>query len=125
MSCDTIEDKKHIDLSAEPLMLVCAAGLDEGNLSDTVKEVAIFKAHESVPIVVASNGAELFEPYPKAVVQVPDVSPHLSPILTTIVGHLFGYHAACAIDHQSLMLRKVRSSLLQTLPTIDDPEDEA
>ncbi len=120
MSCDTIEDKKHIDLSAEPLMLVCATGLDEANLSDTVKEVAIFKAHESLPIVIASNGAERFEPYATAVIQVPEVSPHLSPILTTIVGHLFGYHAACAIDHQSLMLRKVRSSLLNTLSTIDD-----
>ncbi len=120
MSCDTIEDKKHIDLSAEPLMLVCAAGLDEANLSDTVKEVAIFKAHESLPIVIASNGAERFEPYATAVVKVPEVSPHLSPILTTIVGHLFGYHAACAIENQSVVLRHVRHSLLQALPTIDN-----
>lgn len=125
MSCDTIEDKKHIDLSAEPLMLVCAAGLDEANLSDSVKEVAIFKAHESLPIVIASNGAERFEPYATAVVKVPEVSPHLSPVLTTIVGHLFGYHAACAIENQSVALRKVRSSLLQALPTIDNQAEGA
>ena len=27
MACDSTEDKKHIDLSSEPLILVCAAGL--------------------------------------------------------------------------------------------------
>ena len=27
IACDVTEDKKHIDLSAEPLILVCAAGL--------------------------------------------------------------------------------------------------
>ena len=28
IACDATEDKKHIDLSAEPMILVCAAGLD-------------------------------------------------------------------------------------------------
>ncbi len=27
IACDATEDKKHIDLSSEPLILVCAAGL--------------------------------------------------------------------------------------------------
>ena len=27
IACDVTEDKKHIDLSSEPLILVCAAGL--------------------------------------------------------------------------------------------------
>lgn len=124
MSCDTIEDKKHIDLSAEPLMLVCAAGLDEANLSDTVKEVAIFKAHSSTPIVIASRGADRFAPYAAAVFEVPDLSPHLSPILTTMIGHLFGYHAACAIDQQGIKLRRVRQELLQLLPSEDAPDRE-
>jgi glucosamine--fructose-6-phosphate aminotransferase (isomerizing) len=119
MSCDTIEDKKHIDLSAEPLMLVCAAGLDDANLSDTVKEVAIFKAHSSIPIVIASRGAERFKPYAAAVFEVPDTSSHLSPVLTTMVGHLFGYHAACAIDEQSHPMRRVRGELL---PLLSDSE---
>jgi glucosamine--fructose-6-phosphate aminotransferase (isomerizing) len=115
ISCDTTEDKKHIDLSAEPLMLVCAAALDDTNLGDIIKEVAIFKAHRSLPIVIANNGAKRFEPYATAVVELPDISPHLSPILTTIVGHLFGYYAACAIEQQALALRKIRSSLLNWL----------
>lgn len=127
MSCDTIEDKKHIDLSAEPLMLVCAAGLDEANLSDTVKEVAIFKAHDSIPIVIASRGADRFKPYAASVFEVPDISPHLSPILTTMIGHLFGYHAARAIDDQSLKMRRVRGELLKHLSASEDNQsvDEA
>ncbi len=123
MSCDYIEDKKHIDLSAEPLMLVCAAGLDESNLSDSVKEVAIFKAHNSIPIVIASRGADRFEPYAAAVFEVPDAPPQLSPILTTIVGHLFGYYAAGAIDSKSMYLRTIRSTLLENMDALEnDPE---
>ncbi|MEA2844531.1 MAG: hypothetical protein QOJ69_2202, partial [Actinomycetota bacterium] len=39
IACDTTEDKKHIDLSSEPLILVCAAGLTGGNADDVAKEV--------------------------------------------------------------------------------------
>lgn len=123
MSCDTIEDKKHIDLSAEPLMIVCAAGLDDANLSDTVKEVAIFKAHDSIPIVIASRGAKDFEPYAAAIFEIPDVSPHLTPILTTIVGHLFGYHAACAIDDKAFHLRSARKQLGSALEEFEQNND--
>ena len=119
MSCDFIEDKKHIDLSAEPLMLISAAGLDEANLSDSVKEVAIFKAHSSIPIVITDRGADRFEPYASAVFAVPPVPSHLSPVLVTIIGHLFGYYAARAIDDQSMMLRRVRSTLLSDLPALE------
>jgi glucosamine--fructose-6-phosphate aminotransferase (isomerizing) len=119
MSCDFIEDKKHIDLSSEPLMLVCASGLNEANLSDSVKEVAIFKAHSSIPIVVASRGADRFRPYAAAVFEVPDVPEHLSPVMNTIIGHLFGYHAARAIDDQAVALRRVRQTLLELMPQLE------
>src|SRR3712207_9089388 len=33
-ACDATEDKKHIDLSSEPLIVVCAAGLDGSNRSE-------------------------------------------------------------------------------------------
>ncbi len=123
ISCDYIEDKKHIDLSAEPLMLIPALGLDEANLSDSVKEVAIFKAHQSIPLVIASHGADRFQHYADAVFVVPSTVSHLSPILATIVGHLFGYHAACAIDDLSQFLRQMRSKLLAALPTLEtEPE---
>ncbi|MDQ3353378.1 MAG: SIS domain-containing protein, partial [Actinomycetota bacterium] len=45
IACDATEDKKHIDLSSEPLVLVCAAGLDGPNADDVAKEVAIYRAH--------------------------------------------------------------------------------
>ena len=52
IATDYIEDKKHIDLSSEPLTLVCTAGLPAMALRDSVKEVAIFRSHKSIPIVI-------------------------------------------------------------------------
>src|SRR6266542_3857958 len=56
IACDATEDKKHIDLSSEPLTLVCAAGISGGPATDVAKEVAIFRAHAGVPIVIATQG---------------------------------------------------------------------
>ena len=56
IACDATEDKKHIDLSSEPLILVCAAGLDGPNADDVAKEVAIYRAHKAAPIVIATEG---------------------------------------------------------------------
>ncbi|NNE97195.1 MAG: SIS domain-containing protein, partial [Acidimicrobiales bacterium] len=39
IACDITEDKKHIDLSSEPLIFVCAAGLQGSNADDVAKEV--------------------------------------------------------------------------------------
>ena len=60
IACDVTEDKKHIDLSSEPLILVCAAGLVGGTADDVAKEVAIYKAHKATPIVIATEGDERF-----------------------------------------------------------------
>jgi hypothetical protein len=54
IACDATEDKKHIDLSSEPMILVCAAGLTGSTADDVAKEVAIYKAHKAVPIVIAT-----------------------------------------------------------------------
>ena len=56
IACDVTEDKKHIDLSSEPLILVCAAGLAGSTADDVGKEVAIFRAHKATPIVIADDG---------------------------------------------------------------------
>ena len=56
IACDIIEDKKHIDLSSEPLILVCAAGLAGSTADDVGKEIAIFRAHKATPIVIADDG---------------------------------------------------------------------
>ena len=60
IACDVTEDKKHIDLSSEPLILVCAAGLVGGTADDVAKEVAIYKAHKATPIVIATEADERF-----------------------------------------------------------------
>lgn len=109
IACDYTEDKKHIDLSSEPLILVCAAGLGASNMQDVVKEVAIFKAHKAKPLVITTEGETRFDPYAAGVIQVPRGAGPLSFILTTVVGHLWGYYAARALDAQAQNLRKLRA----------------
>jgi glucosamine--fructose-6-phosphate aminotransferase (isomerizing) len=109
MACDTTEDKKHIDLSSEPLILVCAAGLVGSTADDVAKEVAIFKAHKATPIVVANDGETRYDA--AATLEVPAVDPALGFILSAMVGHLFGYEAALAIDASARPLREARETV--------------
>ncbi|HEU4841113.1 MAG TPA: SIS domain-containing protein, partial [Ilumatobacteraceae bacterium] len=105
IACDVIEDKKHIDLSSEPLILVCAAGLAGSTADDVGKEVAIFRAHKATPIVIADDGDERFAG--ATVIPVPTVDPALGFVLSAMTGHLFGYEAALAIDTTARPLRTV------------------
>ncbi len=106
IACDVTEDKKHIDLSAEPMIIVCAAGLTGSTADDVGKEVAIFRAHKATPIVIADDGDAR---YPAAAqISVPPVDPALGFVLSAMAGHLFGYEAALAIDSSALPLREAR-----------------
>ena len=107
IACDITEDKKHIDLSCEPLIFVCAAGLSGGTASDVAKEIEIYRAHKALPIVVATAGEERFGAA-AAVIEVPAVDPRLAFVLSVMVGHLFGYEAALAIDALARPLRQTR-----------------
>jgi glucosamine--fructose-6-phosphate aminotransferase (isomerizing) len=107
---DATEDKKHIDLSAEPLVIVCAAGLDGATADDVGKEVAIFRAHKAAPIVIATDGEERFAAA-LAVISVPEVHPSLAFVLSAMAGHLFGYEAALAIDAHARPLRQARGAI--------------
>ncbi len=117
IACDATEDKKHIDLSSEPLILVCAAGLFGSTADDVAKEVAIFRAHKAAPIVICSEGAR-----PPAaalhVVTVPGTDPRLAFVLSAMVGHVFGYEAALAIDAQARPLREARA-IIERAATAD------
>jgi glucosamine--fructose-6-phosphate aminotransferase (isomerizing) len=106
---DVTEDKKHIDLSSEPLVIVCAAGLSGSNADDVGKEVAIYRAHRAAPIVIAEDGTR----YPAALetIAVPHVHPDLDFVLATVAGHLFGYEAALAIDASGRPLREARAAV--------------
>jgi glucosamine--fructose-6-phosphate aminotransferase (isomerizing) len=108
IACDITEDKKHIDLSCEPMILVCAAGLHGSNADDVAKEVAIYRAHKAAPIVIADDDETRFATASAETISVPVVHPNLSFVLCALAGHLFGYEAALAIDASARPLRSAR-----------------
>jgi len=89
---------------------VCAAGLEGSNADDVAKEVAIYRAHKAAPVVIASAGDERFSSALHALL-VPRTHPALAFVLSAMVGHLFGYEAALAIDAQALPLREARAAI--------------
>lgn len=111
ISADVVENKKHIDLSAEPLILVCASGSPEKVIGDIAKDVAIFKAHKAAVVVFADEGERRFDGVADAVIRIPRAPLPISVILNTVAGHLFGYYAACSIDADALFLRAFKSRL--------------
>jgi glucosamine--fructose-6-phosphate aminotransferase (isomerizing) len=121
ISSDYVEDKKHIDLSSEPLIFVCAAGTRGTVIGDIVKDTAIFQAHKATPVVIADEGENRFDPYAADVFHVPVVSEHLAPIVNTLVGHIWGYYAALAINEGSRFLYRFREDIQNT---IDDYAEE-
>ncbi|MFO1053749.1 MAG: SIS domain-containing protein [Planctomycetota bacterium] len=110
IACDATEDKKHIDLSSEPMILVCAAGLTGSTADDVAKEVAIYRAHKALPIVIADDGEDRFQAA-HHVLRVPRVHPSLAFVLSTVVGHLFGYECALSIDMLARSLREARAAI--------------
>jgi len=111
ISSDFVEDKKHIDLSSEPLIIVCAAGTRATVIGDIIKDTAIFRAHKAVPIVIADEDETRFAPYAADVFHVPRISEHLAPILNTLVGHVWGYYAALTINEGSRFLYTFREEV--------------
>jgi glucosamine--fructose-6-phosphate aminotransferase (isomerizing) len=122
IACDTTEDKKHIDLSSEPLILVCAAGLDGANADDVGKEVAIYRAHKAAPVVIATDGGQTFEASLQTI-SVPRTDPRLAFVLSAMAGHLFGYEAALAIDGQARVLREGRAAIEAAVAAGFDSDD--
>ena len=76
ISSDIAEDKKHIDLCTEPLILVCAVGLEGSNADDVAKEVAYHRAHRAAPIVITTRGDDRFSSAVE-IIEVPPVHPDL------------------------------------------------
>ncbi len=111
ISSDIIEDKKHIDLSSEPLILVMAAGSPEIVLEDIVKDTAIFKAHAARVVVIADEGEFRFDKVADEVIQVPRAPFPLSVILNTLAGHIWGYYAASSLDEQAEIFKQFRTNL--------------
>jgi glucosamine--fructose-6-phosphate aminotransferase (isomerizing) len=110
ISSDIAEDKKHIDLCTEPLILVCAVGLQGSNADDTAKEVAYHRAHRAAPIVITTAGEDRFSSALETI-YLPPVDPALGFVLSTMAGHLFGYEAALAIDASARPMREARAAI--------------
>ena len=119
IACDTTEDKKHIDLSSEPLILVCAAGLFDSTVDDVAKEVAIFRAHKAAPIVITSGTEARFDAAAEVITTPTTASPELAFVLATMVGHLFGYESALAIDELAQPLRETRAAIEAEVAAIE------
>lgn len=152
VSCDSIEDKKHIDLSSEPLIVVCAAGISGSNAEDIHKEVSIYLAHKACPVVfVAENAAATQQRATEAsqdasrdvshpetssreasimasphIIELPVAAPELAFVSSAMAGHLFAYEAALAVDSLADPLRSTRALLEQAIAEIEidklDPE---
>ncbi len=114
IAADVTEDKKHIDLSAEPMILICAAGLTGSTADDVAKEVGIYRAHKAAPIVIANRDDPRFASA-LDVIGVPPTHPRLAFILSAMAGHLFGYEAARSIDAQAQPLRETRAAIEQLI----------
>ncbi|HXW81917.1 MAG TPA: SIS domain-containing protein [Acidimicrobiales bacterium] len=111
IALDAIEDKKHIDLSAEPLVIVCAASVGGPNAHDIAKEIDIFRAHKAAPVVIVTESErDVFNPNVE-ILSVPECHPELAFVLAAMAGHLFGYEAALAIDALARPLREARTLL--------------
>jgi glucosamine--fructose-6-phosphate aminotransferase (isomerizing) len=123
IACDATEDKKHIDLSSEPLILVCAAGLPPAAAADVGKELAIYRAHKAAPVVIATRGSVAAYQAALAVIEVPEVHPQLAFVLSAMAGHLFGYEAALAIDAQARGLREIRAAVEDVVAESDGPPE--
>ena len=111
ISSDIVENKKHIDLSAEPLILVCAAGNPGQVMDDILKEVEIFKAHKAAVIVFAEEEDHRFNKIADAVIPIPAAPMPLPVILNTMAGHLWGYYAACNINKEAVIFKEFRNGL--------------
>jgi len=111
ISSDYVEDKKHIDLSSEPLIIVCAAGTRGAVLGDIIKDTAIFNAHKATAVVICDEGEHRFEPYAADVFHVPAVAEHRAPVVNTLAGHLWGYYAALTINEGSRVLYRFREAM--------------
>ncbi|MGA1863990.1 MAG: SIS domain-containing protein [bacterium] len=101
LPADVVEDRKHIDLSAEPLIIICAAGNRETVLGDVIKDTAIFKAHQATVVCIATEGEDRFTGLADALFFVPDTNERFSPVLNTLAGHLWGYYVARAMNEEA------------------------
>ena len=97
------------------MIIVCAAGTKDTVIGDIVKDTAIFHAHKAATVIIADEGEIEFEPYADDLFYVPVVKQHFAPIVNTLVGHIWGYYAALAINEGSKFLHTFRKELQEII----------
>ena len=123
ISSDIVEDKKHIDLSSEPLIIVCAAGNPPRVVEDIAKDAAIFKAHAATVVVIADDGEKKFDTIADSLIFVPGSTFPASVILNTLAGHIWAYYAACSINEDGDFFRAFRNKLSLKRDELDSKEE--
>src|SRR5205823_4345594 len=103
-------------------VIVCAHGIPEECVGDAVKEVAISKAHNSIPIVVTGEGEDRFDPYAAGTIKLPHYPGRLAYLQCAMAGHLFGYHAAVSLDAWADRVRRIRAGLQGEVAATDGDE---
>ena len=102
ISSDFVEDKKHIDLSSEPLIIICAAGTRESVLKGYYKRHGQYSMPtRQLPLSSRMRERTVLTFMPRMYFAFPRTKEHFSPVLNTLVGHLWGYYAALAINESS------------------------
>ena len=107
IACDATEDKKHIDLSSEPLILVCAAGLDRLDRRRRRQGGRDLPGPQGRPDRHRHRrrGARS-PPRSRRIARAADAPDARRSCCRAMAGHLFGYEAALAIDAQARPLRE-------------------
>ena len=108
IACDATEDKKHIDLSSEPLILVCAAGLTRLHRRRRGQGGGDLPGPQGGADRDRHRGRGPLRRRPARHRRCRATHPPLAFVLSAMVGHLFGYEAALAIDAQARPLREAR-----------------
>lgn len=114
-------NKKHINLSAEALILCFLGDVDssgvnhQGSLAKDLRgEIAIFLAQKNTPVVITTQNditydntiPEKQKPYLLLKI-LPSVSSYFAVITNTAAGHLWSYYAAQALNQRSLFLSQI------------------
>jgi len=123
VAVDFTEDKKHIDLSAESAIILCATGIRGAVAEDAAKEVAIWASHRNPTVVIAEDGHDAYTAA-EAVIHVPVTHPQLAWLIGVVAGHVLSYETARAIDTLCNPLRAAVEILSGAAPSEIGASDE-
>ena len=66
-------------------------------------------------MVITTIGEDRFDTYAKDVFKIPETKEHFAPILNTLVGHIWGYYAALAINEGSVFMYEGKARIKDLL----------